>query len=191
MSEIKEISNFVEGGDRSIAPRFAQSPSGGEKAAHFTPAPTAPLQLTDAQAGVSLRYFGKRIRRYTWTIAGIMAVALAGTFLVTLTIQPLYESTVTLKVERRSNNGYIGVQALMPPAGDSDQLMNTQLDLIQSDSVLRPATEKFDLLELENQYKGLSPEDQARKRDSPVKLKRLKVSRVPNTYILRLSYRAP
>lgn len=191
MSETKEISNFVEGGDRSIAQRSVPSPARLEKSAQFAPAHPAPFQLTDAQAGVSLRHFGKRIRRYTWTIAGIMAFALVSTFLITLAIQPLYESTVTLKVERRSNNGYIGVQALMPPAGDSDQLMNTQLDLIQSDSVLRPATEQFHLLELENQYKGLSADEQGRKRNSPIKLKRLTVTRLPNTYILRLSYRAP
>src|SRR3954468_16349512 len=193
MSEFKEISTVVEPRDRSLAPRLLDDLTHPERAARLTPAPvpTAALQLSDAQAGVSLRYFGKRIRRYTWTIAGIMAAALAGTYFITNEITPLYESTVTLKVERRSNNGYIGIQALLPPAGDSDQLMNTQLDLIQSDSVLRPATEKFHLLELEKQYKGLSTEEQARKRNSPIKLKRLTVSHVPNTYILRLAYRAP
>ena len=192
MSEIKAISNLVESGDRSLAPRFHQDPMDGQTTTvPLVPLPASPLQLTDAQAGVSLRYFGKRIRRYTWTIAGVIAVALAGTFCVTSLLTPLYESTVTLKVERRSNNGYIGVQALMPPAGDSDQLMNTQLDLIQSDSVLRPATEQFHLLELEHQYRGLSPEEQIQKKNSPIKLKRLTVTRLPNTYILRLTYRAP
>src|SRR4051794_14202990 len=193
MSESKEITSRVEPGDHGLASRLPDDLPHRERTTRLTPVPSSPatFQLSDAQAGVSLGYFGKRIRRYTWTIAAIMAATLAGAYFITNQIEPLYESTVTLKVERRSNNGYIGVQALMPPAGDSDQLMNTQLDLIQSDSVLRPATEKFHLLELENQYKGLSPEDQTRKRNSPIKLKRLAMSRVPNTYILRLSYRAP
>src|SRR5689334_8331573 len=191
MSEIKAISNLVESGDRSLAQRFHQEPTYAETTTPRAPFPASPLQLNDAQAGVSLRYFGKRIRRYTWTIAGVIAVALVGTYCVTSLLTPLYESTVTLKVERRSNNGYIGVQALLPPAGDSDQLMNTQLDLIQSDSVLRPVTEKFHLLDLEDQFKGLSPAEGARKRNSPIKLKRLKVTHVPNSYLLRLSYRAP
>src|SRR4051794_38983645 len=191
MSAPQEITRYTEPGDRGLAHPLPQRPTHGEVAPQFTAGVAPSLQLNDAQAGVSLRYFGKRIRRYTWTIATVIAAALAGTYLVTSLIQPLYESTVTLKIERRSNNGYIGVQALMPPAGDSDQLMNTQLDLVQSDSVLRPATEKFHLLELEKQYKGLSTEEQARKRNSPIKLKRLTVSHVPNTYILRLAYRAP
>src|SRR5947199_154441 len=126
MSETKEISNYLEHGDRGLTHRSFHEPVYGERTAPLAP---APLQLTDAQAGVSLRYFGKRIRRYTWTIAGIVAAAVLAAYLVTRAITPLYESTVTLKVERRSNNGYIGIQALLPPAGDSDQLMNTQLDL--------------------------------------------------------------
>ena len=191
MSEIKAISNLVESGDRSLAQRFHQEPTYAETIAPRAPFPVSPLQLNDSQAGVSLRYFGKRIRRYTWTIAGVIAAALVGTYCLTSLLTPLYESTVTLKVERRSNNGYIGVQALMPPAGDSDQLMNTQLDLIQSDSVLRPATEQFHLRELEHQYNGLSPEEQLQKKNAPIKLKRLTVTRLPNTYILRLTYRAP
>src|SRR3954451_3081159 len=182
MSESKEITNRVEPGDRGLAPRSLHELTVTDNTANLMPARPASLQLADAQAGVSLRYFGKRIRRYTWVIAGIMTVALACGFIATILIQPLYESPVTLKVERRSNNGYIGLQALLPPAGDSEQLMNTQLDLIQSDSVLRPATETFHLLELEHQFNRLSPEEQARKRISPIKLKRLKVSHVPNTY---------
>src|SRR3954454_2790749 len=168
MSESKEITSRVEPGDHGLASRLPDDLPHRERTMRLTPVSSAPasFQLNDAQAGVSLRYFGKRIRRYTWTITTVIAAALAGTYLVTSLIQPLYESTVTLKIERRSNNGYIGVQALMPPAGDSDQLMNTQLDLVQSDSILRPATEKFHLLELENQYEGLSPEEQGRKRNS-------------------------
>ncbi len=191
MSESKEISSFVESRDRGLSPRLVATSINPDRPAQAALSTGTPIQLADAQAGVSLRYFGTRIRRYTRTIVGLMALSMVAAFLVTKAIQPLYESTVTLKIERRSNNGYIGVQSLLPPAGDSDQLMNTQLDLIQSDSVLRPATEQFHLLDLENQFKGLSPEEQARKRDSPIKLKRLTVTHVPNSYLLRLSYRAP
>lgn len=191
MNESKEISNCIERQENAVAPRTQEALIPSLTISRPVSNTAAGLQLSDRQAGVSLRYFAKRMRRYTWTIAGIMATAVAGAYFITSKVTPLFESTVTLKVERRSNNGFIGVQALLPPAGDSDQLMNTQLDLIQSDSVLRPAVEKFDLLKLETQFKGLTSEEQLRKRNAPIKLSRLKVAHVPNTYILRLSYRAP
>ena len=148
------------------------------------------FQLSDDQAAVSLRYFIKKAKRYAWIVGAVVSLALVATYFVTSRIEPLYESTVTLKVERRSNNGFIGQQASAPPEGDSDQLMATQLDLIQSDSVLRPATGKFHLLALEKQFNGLTAAEIDRKQNAPIKLKRLKVAHVPNTYILKIAYRA-
>src|SRR5439155_21218075 len=65
--------------------------------------------------------------------------------------------------------------------------------LIQSDSVLRPVAEKYNLLELENG--PVEPTEAARAQAiraqrAPVSLKRLKVDSPRRTYLILISYRA-
>jgi succinoglycan biosynthesis transport protein ExoP len=61
------------------------------------------------------------------------------------------------------------------------------MKLIQSDSVLRPVAEQYHLLDVEKQVsKKLSQAQQ----DAPILLKKLKVTRPPNTYLLLISYRS-
>jgi len=59
---------------------------------------------------------------------------------------------------------------------------------VQSDSVLRPVDQRFKLRELEHQAEATST--LARAGDAPVALRRLKVTRPPNTYLLLISYRS-
>ncbi len=120
-----------------------------------------------------------------------MLFGITATAIVTKHIQPLYESTVKVNVERRGNGGVVGQQASMPAiSSDVDQMMTTQVELIQSDPVLRPTTEKYRLLDLENQFAGLTPAEANRLRAAPIKLRRLKVARENNTYLIKISYRA-
>ena len=56
--------------------------------------------------------------------------------------------------------------------------------------MLRPVAEQYNLLERENQLSGLDAAKIQARRRAPVALKRLKVKRPPNTYLLQISYRS-
>jgi capsular exopolysaccharide synthesis family protein len=148
--------------------------------------------MAQDRSEASLKHFRDIVKKHRWPILGFMAFATVATVIVTKTLTPLYESTVKVNVERRGG-GFIGSQSSAAPSSfgtDVDQFMTTQLELIQSDPVLRPATEAYRLLDLEKQFAGLKPAEAARLRAAPIKLKRLKVTRVPGTYIIQISYRA-
>ena len=86
--------------------------------------------------------------------------------------------------------GVLGQEAMQSATNDADQFLATQVKLIQSDSVLRPVAQRYKLLEAEgaDAQGTVKPADAE---DAPVVLKKLKVSRPPNTYLLLISYRSP
>ena len=69
--------------------------------------------------------------------------------------------------------------------------MATQGELIQSDGVLRPVAEHFNLLQEKQAPAKLPAERARRKTDAPVYLNNLKIARPVNTYIIDISYRSP
>ncbi len=151
----------------------------------------APFNMAEEREEASLKHFRDVAKKYRWKIISFVVFATVVTAMVTKTLTPMYESTVKVNVERRGNGGFIGSQGASSGLGaEAEQVMTTQVELIQSDPVLRPATEKYHLLELEKQFNGLKSDEAARLRAAPIKLKRLKVSRVPGTYMIQISYKA-
>ncbi|MDQ6705915.1 MAG: polysaccharide biosynthesis tyrosine autokinase, partial [Acidobacteriota bacterium] len=71
---------------------------------------------------------------------------------------------------------------------DADQFIATQMDLIQSDSVLRKVVQRLRLKEVDRQYRETVMSAEAE--DAPVILKKLSIVRPPNTYLLKISYRS-
>ncbi len=125
------------------------------------------------------------LKRYRWRITGFIAAAMIATLIVSERLTPIYESTVTVDIDRQTPPGVVGQDALRGAQGDTDQFLATQIKLAQSDSVLRPVDRRFKLREQEQQE--MTP----RAEDAPVMLKRLKVARPPSTYLLLISYRSP
>ena len=148
------------------------------------------FELSDMQAEASFRSLVRIVRRQWWKLAAFVVASVIATGLVTSHLTPLYESTVAINVERRGS-GVVGQQASAPTLSEMDQIMMTQIELIESDLVLRPVAEKYGLLDMEKQARWLNQEERERLRKSRTVLKRLKVARAPNTSILRISYRAP
>src|SRR5205085_2377623 len=74
-------------------------------------------------------------------------------------------------------------------ANDSDQFLATQIKLIQSDGVLRPVAQRYNLLDIEAQT-GETHVSRSAAEEAPVLLKDLKVTRPVNTYLLLISYRS-
>lgn len=132
------------------------------------------------------------IGRHKWRILGFIVACMIATFIVSVRILPMYQGTAEIDVDRRAPSGIFGQEASqLTQLNDSDQFLATQIELIQSDTVLRPAAARYNLLERERQLENLDSAKAQRKTNSPVLLKKLKITRPANTYVLRISYRSP
>ncbi len=144
-----------------------------------------------AQATVSPAHYLLVVWRQRWKIAGFVATCVLAAYLVSARLTPIYEATAKIDVDRRVPNGVIGQEATHGATGDDgDAFMATQMELIQSDAVLRPVAERFKLLEKESQLDKLGEDGARRRADAPVYLKHLKVTRPLSTYLLNISYRS-
>ncbi len=126
-------------------------------------------------------------------LAFVVLCVLAAAF-VTLRLTPIYESTATLYVDRAAEREVVGKdsQATAEASSDSDSFLSSQIRLLQSDSVVRPLTEKYNLLEKEKQIRPDKDEPQKiqRVKLAPIVLKGLRITRPPNTFILQIAYRS-
>jgi capsular exopolysaccharide synthesis family protein len=139
------------------------------------------------QSAVPLSHYLWILRRHRWKILGFVLCCVAATVIISARLTPVYESTVTVDVDRQMPSAVIGQDASRMPANDADQFLATQVKLIQSDSVLRPIAEQYHLLDVERPgSKKRSPAEE----DAPILLKKLKVTRPANTYLLLISYRS-
>ena len=156
----------------------------------MTPRQNIPAGPT-AEAKSSLSHLLELLGRNKWKALVFITLVTVAAGVISLQLEPLYESTTVVRVERNSTEGMVGMEAgAVMPVNDMDQVMATQAEVVQSDPVLRPVAEKYNLLEREKQFKGLSSQQIAKKRMAPVFLKRLKVTRPPNTYLMRITYGA-
>src|SRR5450755_4187594 len=140
------------------------------------------------QAGVPLSHYLWILRRHSWKIVGFVLGCVAATIVVSARLTPVYESTATVDIDRQMPSAVIGQDAARMPLNDADQFIATQIKLIESDSVLRPVAEQYHLLDVEAQFS--KNRSRARQEGAPVLLKKLKVARPPNTYLLLISYRS-
>ncbi len=154
----------------------------------YTPSVYNPSDQEPEEAKLPLSQYLWILKRYRWRIGGFIATAVIGTAIVSSRLTPIYESTATVDVDRQTPVGVVGQDSTRMTMNDSDQYLATQIKLVQSDSVLRPVDQRFKLRELEHQPEARST--LARAGDAPVALKRLKVTRPPNTYLLQISYRS-
>jgi capsular polysaccharide biosynthesis protein len=127
------------------------------------------------------------LKRYRWRILGFTATAMLATLLISARLTPIYEATTTVDVDRQSPPGVVGEDAARSALNDADQFLATQIKLVESDAVLRPVDQRFELRKQEGQSAVSHP----RGEDAPVIFKQLKVTRPPNTYLMQISYRSP
>ena len=105
-------------------------------------------------------------------------------------LTPIYEATAMIDIDRHLPVVVLGQEATQYPAtADADQFLATQMDLIQSDSVLRPVVQKFNL-PINHQLADSAGESAADVAAAPIELKDLSVARRPNTYLLLIRYRS-
>ncbi|GAB4368083.1 MAG: GNVR domain-containing protein [Bryobacter sp.] len=120
-----------------------------------------------------------------------MLTATLASIAISSQMTPIYEATATIDIDRQTPTGVIGQESTRSLTNDSDQFLATQIKLLQSDSVLRPVVERYQLpLRKPSRWRLWKPYNEQQQKDAPVTLGGLKVSRPPNTYLLLVSYRS-
>jgi succinoglycan biosynthesis transport protein ExoP len=159
------------------------------------PAVSNPPFLIDAEAeasGLPISHYLWIIRRNALPIAGFVATVVLATVIVSARITPVYESTASVYVDRQEAKNIVGRDSDSPSSGstfDSEQYLATQIRMIQSDSVVRPVAQRYNLLALEDQLTS-DADKNAKAADAPILLKQMRVARPANTYLLQISYRS-
>jgi capsular exopolysaccharide synthesis family protein len=155
------------------------------------PAPlTLDAEFEPQTTHVPLAHYLWILRRQAWKIVAFVVATILATLIVSLRLTPIYESTVSVDIDRQVPTGVLGEEATRSATNDADQFIATQVKLIESDSVLRPVVDKYRLREVEEDALEEAVDHSATSLEAPVILKRLKITRPPNTYILQISYRS-
>jgi len=153
-------------------------------------APTVPARTTARRTGF-FTHVCKALSRPKRTVLAFMALAIAGAFAVQLVAPKLYEATALVRVERYSTTAAAAqASGQLPAADDMDRVIATEIETSQSDPVLRPVVERFKLLAVEQQLRGLNVEEAQQRSKAAIRLKRLQVTRSPNSNTIRITYRA-
>jgi polysaccharide biosynthesis transport protein len=134
--------------------------------------------VEDSQRIPLPQYFAS-LRRHWMKIVVFCAASLIVAYVVSKRITPVYEATASLEIDRQNPARLIGHDSNASFVNDSDQYLDTQVKIIQQDSVLRPVAERYNLNDASQDAAG-----------APVRLKHLRVLRPPNTYLVQINYRS-
>ncbi len=153
-------------------------------------APISVQQEIEPEApAVPLSHYLWVLRRHCWKIAVFVVTCVVITGLLCARLQPIYESTATVAINAQSPSQAVG-QDVLPLWVDWDAFLDTQIQLIQSDSVLRPVAEQYHLLNLGGRTGHDRSQEVQQTAAAPVSLGNLKVTRPKGTYLLLISYRS-
>ncbi len=153
--------------------------------------PVIDAEYEPQPAHLPLSHYLWILRRHGWKIGAFVIAVVLATLVISLRLTPIYESTSTVDIDRQTPTGVLGQEAMQNATNDADQFLATQVQLIQSDSVVRPVVDKYHLREIEKDALEEAVDKSATSLEAPVILKNLKVTRPPNTYLLKISYRSP
>ena len=153
-------------------------------------APVLDAEYESAAAHVPLSHYLWILRRQGWKMLAFVILAVVATLIVSLRLTPIYESTTTIDIDRRMPNAVVGDDPSQIANNDADQFLATQVKLIQSDSVLRPVVDRYNIREVEPDALEEAIDASDESLEAPVILKPLRVTRPANTYILQISYRS-
>ncbi|MEO8097089.1 MAG: polysaccharide biosynthesis tyrosine autokinase [Acidobacteriota bacterium] len=148
-----------------------------------------PFQGNDQEpeeARIPLSQYLWILKRYRWRIVGFSAAVVIATLIISARLTPIYEATTIIDIDRQTPADVVGQDSARSAFSDAEQFLATQMKLVESDSVLRPVDQRFELRRIEGQSAAGSAKGQA----SPVKLKQLKVTRPASTYLMLISYRS-
>ncbi len=145
----------------------------------YTAAPAG----AEAEELLPMHHYFWLLKRAWWKIAlavlACTALTVIGCFLVT----PVYEATARITVDNKVPTSVLSQDAGSQSSSDVEEFLNTEMDLIQSDAVLRPVAELFHLMPVAKNGSQAGT-------NGSVTLKNLTVTHLPNSLLLRISYRS-
>jgi succinoglycan biosynthesis transport protein ExoP len=155
-------------------------PSGNAPMLTYT---SAPAHHAEAEELLSMHHYLWLLRRAWMKIAiavfACTALTIVGCYLIT----PVFEGTTLITVDNKVPSSVLGTEANAESTSDVEQFLNTEMDLIQSDEVLRPVAEKFHLLPDAKNGATTLP-------SGPVSLKNLSVTHPANSLLLKITYQS-
>jgi len=163
-----------------IAPRPSLQP---------VPIPIAPALASRIPLVPStpLDRFTRVITRQRGKLLAFVAFVMVAAVVFQLVSPKIYEATALIKVEHHSAAGIGSEASSVASADDMNQIITTQIEMAQSDPVLRPVVEQYNLLPV----RKLTSSDGSEQNDAvPIALKSLKVTRPPDSHLVRVTYRA-
>jgi capsular exopolysaccharide synthesis family protein len=153
--------------------------------------------LLPADAPRLLGQLGKILYKQRWKLIHFTAIAMILACALQFMFPRLYSATAVLRLDRHSAAGAVGQEASqISSINDMDAIITTDMELVQSDPVLRPVADKYHLLGNDKKsiwsslFGGPDAESVRRAKAAPVELKGLNVTRPANTYLIRITYRA-
>lgn len=111
-----------------------------------------PYQVAEAEEGLDLRAYWRVIQKRRWTILSILLVTFASVLLVTIKEKPIYRADSLLEIEKENPN-IPTVQELFQLEDVSDNYLETQYKVLQSDTLARRVIEELHL----DQVKEFNP----------------------------------
>jgi succinoglycan biosynthesis transport protein ExoP len=172
----------------NLLPRLPMQPDGSRLPANSYNG--VPRDGDPQTPGSPVSHYLWLVRRHSWKILLFVTACVVATVIVSSRMTPVYEATATVDIDREVPTGIVGQESRRNGLNDSDQFLATQISIIESDSVLRPVADQYNLREIERDPREEDAAETARFHDAPVVLKQLKVARPPNTYLLKISYRS-
>ncbi len=142
----------------------------------------APMLEADSESLLPLNHYLWLLRRAWWKIAIAVLVCTALTAAGCFLLKPVYEATARITVDSKVPSGVIGQVAGSEGMSDVESFLTTEMDLIQSDSVLRPVAEEYHLMPPTKGEAGMP--------SGPVGLKNLTVTHPLNSLLLKITYRS-
>lgn len=175
----------------TLPPEFSTESSYSRNTPGQVPPLPPSFEIEAEPAGTPLRHNLWILRRHIWKIVAFVAVCLLITFLISSRLQPVYESTATIDVDLQSPSQIVGQGTSASAAYmDPDEIIATQIQLVQSDAVLRPVAEEFNLVNHKQTHTDARSSEKQLLTDAPISIGGLKVTRPSNTYLLLITYRS-
>src|SRR5580692_3412336 len=157
---------------------------------------TSPMILSADDASdvqLPLSHYVWLVRTHWIKMAAFVAFAVIATAMVTARLTPQYEAKASLYLDRNAAKNLVGQDSQTGSAnkGDTDNYIQSQIQIVQSDAVLRPVVEKYQLQAALEDSSEDSRRRAAKLNNAPIVLKGLTVTRPVNTYMLWVTYRSP
>jgi polysaccharide biosynthesis transport protein len=103
-----------------------------------------PYQIAETDEGADIRAYWRIIQKRRWTILSILLITFASVLIVTIKEKPVYRANTLLEIEKENPN-IPTVQELFQLEDVSDNYLETQYKVLQSDTLARRVIEELHL----------------------------------------------